>query len=44
MDKAHNIYAASAYVILVIICVWIIHVTQKVWIFYGQEYVLIYWK
>ena len=44
MDKTHNIYAASAYVILVIICVWIIHVTQKIWIFYGQEYVLIYWK
>ena len=23
------------------ICLWIIHVTKKIWIFYGQEYVLI---
>ena len=43
-DKTHNIYAASAYMILVVICLWIIHVTKKIWIFYGQEYVLIYLK
>ena len=26
------------------ICLWIIHVTKRIWIFYGQEYVLIYLK
>ena len=26
------------------ICLWIIYVTKKIWIFYGQEYVLIYLK
>ena len=44
IDKTHNIYAASAYMIFVIISLWIIHVTKKIWLFYGQEYVLIYLK
>ena len=44
IDKTHNIYEASAYMILAIICLWIIHVTKKIWIFYGQEYVFIYLK
>ena len=44
IDKTHNIYAANAYMILVIICLWIIYVTEKIWRFYGQEYVLIYLK
>ena len=44
IDKTHNIYAASAYMIFVIICWWIIYVTKKIWIFYEQEYVLIYLK
>ena len=30
--------------IWVIVCFWIIHVTKKIQIFYGQEYVLIYLK
>ena len=30
--------------LLSMICLWIIHVTQRIWIFYGQEYVLIYIK
>ena len=44
IDKAHNIYAANVYMIFVIMCLWIIHVTKKIWIFYWQEYVLIYLK
>ena len=44
IDKAHNIYAASAYMIFVIICLWIIYVTKKIWIFYEQEHVFIYLK
>ena len=26
------------------ICLWIIHVAKRIWIFDGQEYVLIYLK
>ena len=44
IDKTHNIYAASTYMIFVMTCLWNIHVTKKIWIFYGQEYVLIYLK
>ena len=41
IDKTHNIYAASTYMIFVMTCLWNIYVTKKIWIFYGQEYVLI---
>ena len=44
IDKTHNIYSASAYMLLDIICLWIIHVTKKILIFYGQECILIYLK
>ena len=44
IDKTHNIYSPSTYMILVIIYLRIIHVAKKIWIFYEQEYVLIYLK
>ena len=44
IDKRHNIYAATACMIFVMIFLWIIHVTKKIWIFYGKEYVFIYLK